>query len=253
MAWVTRAGSWRTVTSCLLVVAALAGTPAAAAYAGSGPSPGQGAPARNLVAARRAALDRAKAAVTAASEVLADLRTRAEVLAARYDQAVRDRQQAAAASRVAEDRLAAARRAQQASARRLAQEAAADFEAWGGQSPLALMVGDAAGPGNYLLAMGLQGVLADHRADLLAASQADGSVARLISLQAGELLASRSADLAAAESLTVAAQAAIRVQRATVEAAKSRRNRLAAELAQAKALMRRPGRSGRTRTASRRP
>jgi peptidoglycan DL-endopeptidase RipA len=184
-------------------------------------------------AAVRAALARANAKVTAADKVLSALETHAEVLTERYDQATWAEQQAAAAYNVATARLAAARRAQLANARKLAQQAAADLEAGGDQGPAALMFGGSGGPGAYFNAVGLEEVLADQRVDLVTASQADDTVTNLFKKQAASLLAVRRADQRAADSLRTAVEAAVRVQQAVVQADKSRQRRLAAKLAQA--------------------
>ncbi|HSZ39940.1 MAG TPA: NlpC/P60 family protein [Trebonia sp.] len=187
----------------------------------------------NLVAARKAALARAKVKVSAADRALAGLETRAEVLTERYDQAEWAEQQASAAYDVSVTRLAAARRTQRADNTRLAAQAVHDVEAGGGQSTQVLMLGGAGGPTAYFNAVGLSEVLADQRVDLAEASEAAGTVTTLFREQAGELLAQRRTDLAAAKRLQQAVRAAISVQLATVRADETRSGQASAALVRA--------------------
>jgi cell wall-associated NlpC family hydrolase len=215
---------WRIALGCLpLALMAVTGPSMPARAAAHRGAPGTraraGKSAANLVAARRAALARAKAKVTAADRALAGLETRAEVLTERYDQAEWAEQQASAAYDVSVTRLAAALRTQRADNARLAAQAVNDVEAGGDQSTQVLMLGGAGGPTAYFNAVGLSEVLADQRVDLAEASEAAGTVTTLFRKQAGELLAQRRTDLAAAKRLQRAVQAAINVQLATVSAA----------------------------------
>jgi cell wall-associated NlpC family hydrolase len=206
---------------CLPFAVAVAAVTPAAVPAGS-PAPG-GDPAS------------ANAKVIVASALLTRLETRAEVLTERYDHAVSLEQQATADYRAALSRLAWARQTQRINSGRLAEMAAADYESTGGQGQMALLLGNAGGPDEYLGAMGAAEVLANRRVELLAASRADRIVSALFSEQAREHLAQRRANLATVSTLRTAVESAVRQQVAAVGAAKLGRNRLAAELAGSRA------------------
>jgi peptidoglycan DL-endopeptidase CwlO len=195
------------------------------------PSAGRLSPARNVVAVRAAALARAAAAADTLSAALAVLRTQAEALSERYDHEVSLEQQAAAAYRAAQTRLAVARRSERRATARLAELAAAEYESRGGPDMAAAVFAGITDPGSYLGAIGLQQTIDDRRADLLAASQADAIVTRLFSEQAAGLLAQRRAAAQAAAFLKAAVVAAVGRQTAAVRLAEASRSRLAARAA----------------------
>jgi peptidoglycan DL-endopeptidase CwlO len=205
------------------------------AQADGKPRPGQLSSAQNLVASRAAALARAGARASTLSAALSGLRTRAEALAERYDHEVSLEQQAAAAYQAARARLAAARTSERRAAQRLAQLAAAEYEAAGGPSLAAAMFAGITDPRGYLGALGLQQAMNDQRADLLAAMQADEIVTRLFSEQAAGLLAQRRTAAQSAAFLKAAVVAAVGRQAGVVRLADASRARLAAETAGARA------------------
>jgi cell wall-associated NlpC family hydrolase len=197
--------------------------------------------AENLAAARRAALARARAAVTAQGKTLAALRTRAEVLTERYDQATLAEQQASDAYAVAVARLTAARRTERADAKRLGAQAAADLEAGAGQGQLELVLGGVGAsqdrPDGYFAAISLEEVLADNRIDLVAANQAESAVTTVFAREADAALAHKRAVLAAARALRSAVQAAVAVQLLTVRAGKARQATVQAQLDRAEKVV----------------
>jgi cell wall-associated NlpC family hydrolase len=207
----------------------------AAAKAGPKPSPGQLSSAQNLVASRAAALARAGARAKTLGAALSGLRTQAEALAEQYDHEVALERQAAAAYQAAETRLTAARKSERRAAARLAQLAAADYEADGGPSMAAVAFAGITDPRGYLGALGLQQVMDNQRVDLLAATQADAIVTRLFGRQAAGLLAQRRAAAQAASFLKAAVIAAVGRQADVVRQADTSRSRLAAETAVARA------------------
>ncbi len=224
----------------VLVAAALTG-PAA---------PGARPPARatgpgSLPAGRAVQVDRAvqvssavpardtPAGIASLAAVRAALRSRAEVLTEDYDRAVVLGQQAAAAYRLAAARLAAARRTEQQADRRLAQLAAADYEADGGPAVATVTLSGLSGPQQYLQVMGAQQVIAGQRAELLAASQADRVVTRLFAAQAAALLARLQAESQSADDLRLAVTAAVRQQTAAVRQAMAAWGKIRARLARA--------------------
>jgi cell wall-associated NlpC family hydrolase len=182
-------------------------------------------------AADPAALARATVKASTLSVALAGLQTRAEVLTERYDLQTSLAQQAAAAYAVTAVRLAAARTAERRDSTLLADQAAADYEADGGQSAAAAMFASAADPQGDLGALSLQQAMDAQRVDLLAASQADEIVTRLFEKQAAALLARQRADAQAASFLRLAVVAAVNRQAAAVRVAKASRSRLAVRLA----------------------
>jgi cell wall-associated NlpC family hydrolase len=192
------------------------------------PTAGQLSSAQPLAASRAAALARATAKADTLSAALGGLRTRAEALAERYDHEVSLEQQASAAYQAAETRLAVARKSEQRAAARLAQLAAAEYEAAGGPSMAAAVFAGITDPRGYLGAIGLQQTIDDQRADLLAASQADAIVTGLFSQQADGLLAQRRAAAQAAAFLKAAVAAAVGRQTDVVRLAEASRTRLAA-------------------------
>jgi peptidoglycan DL-endopeptidase CwlO len=200
---------------------------------GPGPGPGKAAlkAAAILVQERAAALARSRQQVTAVSVALTRLQTRAEVVTERYDMAVATEQQAAAAYQAAVARLAVARRTQAGSRRRVAGQAAADFEAQGALGPMAVMFGGTGGPSAYLNALGVEQVLASHRTDALATDSASSAVATVFSQQAAVLLAQKQADVDQVEALRLAARAAVDQQVAAVSAARSAQGQAAELLA----------------------
>jgi cell wall-associated NlpC family hydrolase len=229
------------------VTVALAGAGVAGAggpVAGASPVPQNPASLReaeHLAAARRAALARSSAAVTAQHRTLTALRTTAEILTERYDQAVLAERQAAGAYDVAAARLAAARRTQRDDTRRLGAQAAADLEADAGHRQLELILGDAGegpgGPDEYFGAIGLQEVLADNRVDLVAATQADSAVTAVFARQASAALARRRAALAAVAGFRTAVQAAVGVQLLAVTSVEARRDSAQARLDRAEQVV----------------
>ncbi|HZV08828.1 MAG TPA: C40 family peptidase, partial [Novosphingobium sp.] len=173
--------------------------------------------------------------LSAAAAQLASLQAQAEVLTERYDRVLVDEQRAAAAYRVTEASLRYAQRAETMSQRRLAALAAQEFESGGGFDSMTAMLGDASGPQGYLNEVALGQVLAQRGADTLAASQASDVVAGAFREQAHDLLAAEQADLRAASQLKLAVEAAVARQLAFVQAARAQRDRLAGQLARARA------------------
>jgi len=199
------------------------------------PSQGQISAAENQARQRQAALGAQQGHLSAAAAALAQLQVQAEVLTERYDKVQVDEQRAAAAYRVAQTRLKYAQQANDASQRRLADLAAEEFESGGGFDSMTSMLGDANGPQGYLNEVGIGQVLAQYGTDTLAESQADDVVAKVFRNQAHDLLAAEQADLRAARDLKLAIQAAVARQLAFVQADKDKRNKLAHDLATARA------------------
>ena len=212
-----------------------AATPTAVrAQAHGRPGPGQLSSAQNLVAARAAALARAAAKADTLSAALSGLRTQAEALAERYDHEVSLEQQASAAYRAAQARLAAARKSERRAAAQLAQLAAVEYESDGGPGTAAVFAG-ITDPRGYLGAIGLQEAMDNQQTDLLAATRADAIVTRLFSVQAAGLLAQRRTAVQAAGFLRAALVAADSRQAGLVRLAEASRSRLAAQTASARA------------------
>jgi cell wall-associated NlpC family hydrolase len=199
------------------------------------PSTAQINAAENRVRQQQAALGAQQGRLSAAAAQLASLQAQAEVLTERYDRVLVDEQRAAAAYRATEASLTYAQRAETASQRRLAALAAQEFESGGGFGSMTAMLGDASGPQGYLSEVGLGQVLAQRGADTLAASQANDVVAGVFRKQARDLLVAERADLRAAGQLKLAVEAAVARQLAFVQAARAQRNKLAGNLARAKA------------------
>jgi cell wall-associated NlpC family hydrolase len=191
--------------------------------------------AENRVRQQQAALGREQGKLSAASQELTKLQTQAEVLTQRYDQTLVNEQQAAAAYRVTEDRLSQAEQQRSASRRRLAALAAEEFESGGGFGPMTAMIGDAAGPQAYMRQVGLGQVLAQSGTETVAANQANDVVAGVFRAQARRLLTARQADLRAASQLKLAVQASVTRQLAFVRASQKQRNKLAGQVATARA------------------
>jgi cell wall-associated NlpC family hydrolase len=201
----------------------------------SPPSAGQINAAENRVRQQQAALGAQQGRLSAAAAQLATLQAQAEVLTERYDQVLVDEQRATAAYKVTEASLKDAQRAETASQRRLAALAAQEFESGGGFDSMTAMLGDSSGPQGYLNEVGLGQVLAQRGTDTLAASQANDVVAAVFRKQAHDLLVAEQADLRAANRLRLAIQAAVARQVAFVQASRTQRNKLAGELASARA------------------
>jgi len=199
------------------------------------PSTAQINAAENRVRQQQAALGAQQGRLSAAAAQLASLQAQAEVLTERYDRVLVDEQRAAAAYRATEASLTYAQRAETASQRRLAALAAQEFESGGGFGSMTAMLGDASGPQGYLSEVGLGQVLAQRGADTLAASQANDVVAGVFRKQARDLLVAERADLRAASQLKLAVEAAVARQLAFVQAARAQRNKLAGNLARARA------------------
>ena len=191
--------------------------------------------AENRVRQQQAALGREQGKLSAASQELTTLQTQAEVLTQRYDQTLVNEQRAAAAYRVTEDRLTQAEQQRSASRRRLAALAAEEFESGGGFDPMTAMIGDAAGPQGYMRQVGLGQVLAQSGTETVAANQANDVVAGVFRTQAHRLLTARQADLRAASQLKLAVQASVNRQLAFVRASQKQRNKLAGQVATARA------------------
>ena len=139
-------------------------------------------------------------------------------------------------------RLTAARAAERRDSRRLARQAAAEYEADGGQDMAFALLAQTADPQAYLRVLGVQQVMDGQRADLVAASQADEIVYRLFAGQAAGLLAQQRAASQAADELRLAVTAAVSHQAGVLTRARASRARLAAELASARAGELRPRR-----------
>ena len=177
----------------------------------------------------------AQGRLSTANRVLGDLQTQAEVLTERYDETQVNEQRAAAAYKVTQARLAAARQAENSSQRQLAGLAAQEFESGGGFDAVTSMLGDANGPQGYLNEVGMGQVLAQQGTDTLAVNQANDVVATVFRTQAHDLLVAQQADLHAATALKVAIQAAVARQLQFVRADKAQQDKLATELATAEA------------------
>ena len=201
----------------------------------SPPSAAQINAAENRVRQQQAALGAQQGRLSAAAAQLAALQAQAEVLTERYDQVLVDEQRAAAAYKVTEASLKDAQRAETASQRRLAALAAQEFESGGGFDSMTAMLGDSSGPQGYLNEVGLGQVLAQRGTDTLAASQANDVVAAVFRKQAHDELVAEQADLRAANRLRLAIQAAVARQVAFVQASRTQRNKLAGQLASARA------------------
>jgi len=217
---------------------------AARATAGGKPGAGQLSAAQGLVASRAAALARAGARARTLSAALSGLRTQAEALTERYDHEVSLEQQASAAYRAAQARLAAARQSERRAAARLAQLAAAEYEAEGGPDMAAAVFAGITDPRSYLGAIGLQQAMDNQQTDLLAARQADDIVIRLFGQQAAGLLGQRRAAAQAASFLKTSVSAAVSRQAGLVKAADAARSRLSAETAGARAGAAAPAAAG---------
>ncbi len=201
----------------------------------SPPSTSQINSAQGQVKQNRASLGTAQGRLSTASRVLGELQTQAEVLTERYDQTLVNEQRAAAAYKVTQARLAAARQAEDTSQRQLAGLAAQEFESGGGFDAVTSMLGDANGPQGYLNEVGMGQVLAQQGTDTLAVNQANDVVATVFRTQAHGLLVAQQADLRAATALKAAIQAAVARQLQFVRADTAQRNKLATELAAAEA------------------
>jgi cell wall-associated NlpC family hydrolase len=212
----------RVAVGCLRLVVLVSAGAAAAAMASDG-------------AATKAAVIPATAKAAVLSAALAGLQTRAEVLTEAFDHEMALERQAAAAYLATAARLTAARTAERRASTQLAQQAAADYEANGGQSAIAAMFAGATDPQAYLGALGIQQVMDGHRVDLLAASQAGEIVTRLFEKQAAAILVRQRADAQAASFLKLAVEGAVSRQVLVVSAAKASRSRLAVGLASARA------------------
>ncbi len=199
------------------------------------PTPAQMEAAAAAVSGRAAALQRQQDQLGVANTRLVQLANQAEVLTESYDQAVLAQQQAAAAYRAAQARLATATAAERLADRQVAAQAAADFEMAGGAGRISAMLGDQGGPQQYLDMVGLEQLLAQHGSEVFAARQADDVVASVFRGQARDLLIAKQADVRAAAELRTAVQEAVARQQAFVAAAKSRRNALAGQLSNARA------------------
>lgn len=234
--------------SAAAISAAAARAPATNGPATSGPGP------RALVVEREAELARASARVTSLAAAVTALQTRAEALTEDYDHEVTLAQQAAAAYQVAAGRLTIATRTARRDGLRLAQQAAADYEADGGPGMAVVMLAGAFSPQAYLGALGTRQVMASQRADLVAASQADELVTRLFAKQAATTAAQRRAASRSADDLRLAVEAAVSQDAGLVKRARAARSKLAAELASARAseaALAAKGRAGRpTKSAS---
>jgi cell wall-associated NlpC family hydrolase len=201
----------------------------------SPPSTAQINAAENQVRQQQAALGAQQGRLSAAAAQLASLQAHAEVLTERYDRVLVDEQRAAAAYRVTQARLTYAQQAESVNRSRLAALAAQEFESGGGFDSMTAMLGHASGPQGYLNEVGLGQVLAQRGTDTLAESQADDVVAGVFRKQAHDLLVAEQADLRAAGQLKLAIEAAVARQLAFVQADRAQRNKLAGELARAKA------------------
>jgi cell wall-associated NlpC family hydrolase len=201
----------------------------------SPPSAAQINAAENRVRQQQAALGAQQGRLSAAAAQLATLQAQAEILTERYDQVLVDEQRAAAAYKVTEASLENAQQAETASQSRLAALAAQEFESGGGFDSMTAMLGDSSGPQGYLNEVGLGQVLAQRGTDTLAASQANDVVAAVFRKQAHDLLMAQQADLRAANRLKLAIQAAVARQLAFVQASRAQRNKLAGDLASARA------------------
>ncbi|HYB15083.1 MAG TPA: C40 family peptidase [Streptosporangiaceae bacterium] len=199
------------------------------------PSTAQINAAENRVRQQEAALGTQQGRLSAAAAQLAALQAQAEVLTERYDQVLVDEQRAASAYKVTEASLKDAQQAETASQRQLAALAAQEFESGGGFDSMTAMLGDSSGPQGYLNEVGLGQVLAQRGTDILAASQANDVVAAVFRKQAHDLLVAEQADLRAASRLKLAIEAAVARQLAFVQASRVQRNKLAGQLAAARA------------------
>ena len=184
---------------------------------------------------RQAALGARQKRLGAANAQLIALRTQQEVLTERYDRTLVNEQQALAAYKVTESRLAVAQRARSVSRRRLAAVAAQEYESRGGVGTATAMLGDDNGPQAYLNGAALGQMLAQYGTDTLAEKQADDVVAGVFRTQAHDLLMAQQADLRAANDLKLAIQAEVARQAALVRSDKAATDKAAADLAAAQA------------------
>ena len=191
--------------------------------------------ARQLARARAAELARAAARTATLATVLTALRTQAEMLTERYDHEAELARQAAAGYRGTLGLLATARAAERRDSLRLARQAAAEYEADGGQGMTVALLAQTADPQAYLRVLGVQQVMDAQRADLVAASRADEIVYRLFARQAAVQIAQQRAAAQAADELRLAVTAAVGHQAGALTRARASRARLAAELANARA------------------
>jgi cell wall-associated NlpC family hydrolase len=228
---------WRVLLGCVLlaVVSLPAAWPRWQLAGNPAPTPAQIQAAENQVRQHQAALGAEQGKLSAASVMLGELQTQAEVLTERYDETLVNEQRAASAYQVTQARLAQAQRQEGVSRRGVADLAAEEFESGGGFDPMTAMLGDANGPQAYLSQVGMGQVLAQSGTDVLAANQANDVVAKVFRTQAHDLLTARQADLRAANDLKLAIQAAVARQAAFVTATKNSRNTLAGQLAAAQA------------------
>jgi len=204
-------------------------------------SPGAGSPgagsigAAGQVSRRESALGADQKKLSTANAQLSALRTQAEVLTQRYDQALVNDQQALAAYRITQDRLSSAERSEWVSRRQIGNLAAEQFESGVGLNSASAMLSDVRGPQAYLNQVGLGQVLAEYGADTLAADEANTAIAHVFRMQADDLLVAQEADLRAASDLKRAIRAAVARQLDYVRADKSAANTAAAQLAAAQA------------------
>jgi cell wall-associated NlpC family hydrolase len=187
------------------------------------------------VSRRQAALGADQKKLSAANAQLTALRTQAEMLTDRYDQALVNEQQALAAYKVTQGRLNGAESAERTSRQQVGDFAAEEFESGVGFNSASAMLGDVHGPQAYLNQVGLGQVLAQYGTDTLAADEADEAVARVFRMQAHDLLAAQQADLRAASDLKLAVQAAVDRQLDFIQADQAATNTAAAQLAAAQA------------------
>jgi len=225
----------RTLLACLLLTAAAAGQPGMARASGPGPSAGAVSAAAGQVSKRAAALSAARVKLAAANARLASLRVQAEVIIERYDRTLVAMQQAAAAYRAAEARLAKAAAAEQASHRRVAALAAQEYEAGAGFGTMAAMLGNSGGPQGFINGTAAEQQLAQQGADVLAQSQASKVVANVFRAQARRALDAERAAARRAKALKVAIESAVAGQTAAVQAIAASTKRLERALGAAKA------------------
>ena len=184
---------------------------------------------------RQAALGAQQRRLGAANAQLTALRTQEEVLTERYDRTLVNEQQALAAYKVTESRLAAAQQARSVSQRRLAGLAAEEYESRGGIGMATAMLGDDNGPQAYLNGAALGQMLAQYGTGAVAQTQANDVVAGVFRTQAHDLLMAQQADLRAANDLKLAIQAEATRQAVLVRSDKAATDKAAAGLAAAQA------------------
>ncbi len=193
------------------------------------------AAAKSTVARRAAAAGRAADRLAAAQARLSRLEARAETFVERYDGAVVMLEKATKTYRDAQERFSGALRQETARGAAVARLAIEAYQTDGMLGPMTAMIGGRGGPQGYFERAGIMSVLAEHDSDILSAASASRMVAGVFRGQARDALQARQSAARIAVALKKSAQAAVAGQRRVLSRAQATRNRLAGQLAAARA------------------